>query len=114
MSGDEDRLHRALTNMLSNAARYCRYGDEVAVRVWADQSEVLLEVQDSGPGLPASDQSRAFDRLWRGTADSDGQGLGIGLEVVKSIAQAHGGTVAVSSEPGAGARFQLRFPLLLP
>jgi two-component system sensor histidine kinase BaeS len=114
VTGDEDRLHQALTNMLSNAARYCRYGDEVAVRVWADQSEVVLEVQDSGPGIPASDQIRVFDRLWRGTADSDGQGLGIGLAVVKSIAEAHGGTVAVSSEPGAGARFRLRFPLLVP
>lgn len=112
IAGDADRLHQALTNMLSNAARYCRPGDEVKVAVSAADSEVVLTVADTGPGIPSADLDRVFERLWRGTADSGNHGLGIGLAVVKSIVVAHGGTVAVVSEAGAGAQFQLRFPRL--
>ncbi len=112
VNGDADRLHQALANMLSNAARYCRPHDHVSISVMRDSDDVVLTVGDSGPGIAAGDLDSVFDRLWRGTADSDSEGLGIGLAVVKSIVAAHGGTVGVESTSGEGARFTVRLPSL--
>ncbi|MCB0914320.1 MAG: HAMP domain-containing histidine kinase [Actinobacteria bacterium] len=112
VSGDEGRLHQALSNLLSNAARYCRQGDRVTVSVTCRGADALLSVADTGPGIAPADLDLVFDRLWRGTADSDADGLGIGLAVVKSLVTAHGGEVSVTSQEGHGARFEVRLPRL--
>jgi two-component system sensor histidine kinase BaeS len=109
--GDADRLHQALGNLLANAARYCRPGDAVTVRVGASGDRAVLEVADTGPGIAAEDLAHVFDRLWRGRASGATSGSGIGLAVVRELVSAHGGTVTAASPPGGGATFTIRLPL---
>ncbi|MEV0743280.1 HAMP domain-containing sensor histidine kinase [Streptomyces sp. NPDC050549] len=108
---DADRIHQALGNLLSNAARYCRPGDTVTVTASAEGNAVLVEVTDDGPGIPAGELPHVFDRLWRGSAARNRSGgSGIGLAVVKELITAHGGTVTALSKPAAGTRIVIRLP----
>ncbi|MEU6538490.1 HAMP domain-containing sensor histidine kinase [Streptomyces sp. NPDC047000] len=107
---DADRLHQALGNLLSNAARHCRPGDTVTVTVSATDTEALVEVADTGPGIPADELPHVFERLWRGGRARTTGGSGIGLAVVKELVTAHGGTVGAASGPDGGTRMTLRLP----
>ncbi|MCC9710950.1 HAMP domain-containing histidine kinase [Streptomyces sp. MNU76] len=107
---DADRLHQALGNLLSNTARHCRPGDTVTVTTSATPAEALVEVADTGPGIPADELPHVFDRLWRGALARAGGGSGIGLAVVKELVTAHGGTVTAVCGPGGGTRMTLRLP----
>jgi signal transduction histidine kinase len=69
-----------------------------------------LTVQDSGPGIPADELPRIWDRLFRGDASRSERGLGLGLSLVKAITEAHGGTVSARSVPGQGSAFTVSFP----
>lgn len=111
---DADRLHQALGNLLSNAARHCRPGDTVTVTTSATPFEALVEVADTGPGIPADELAHVFDRLWRGARARSAGGSGIGLAVVKELVTAHGGTVTADSGPGGGTRMTLRLPRSAP
>jgi two-component system sensor histidine kinase BaeS len=108
---DADRIHQAVVNLLANAARYCRPGDRVSVCVSAVDDAGVVEVADTGPGIAPEDLPHVFQRLWRGSGSGAVTGSGIGLAVVRELVGAHGGTVAVDSAPGAGARFTIRLPL---
>lgn len=109
---DADRLHQALGNLLSNAARHCRPGDTVTVTTSTTAAaEALVEVADTGPGIPADELPHVFDRLWRGARARSTGGSGIGLAVVKELVTAHGGTVTADSAPGGGALMALRLPM---
>lgn len=109
---DADRLHQALGNLLGNTARHCRPGDTVTVTTSATPAEALVQVADTGPGIPADELPHVFDRLWRGARTRAEGGSGIGLAVVKELVTAHGGTVAAASGPGGGTRMTLRLPRL--
>lgn len=109
---DPDRLHQAVGNLLVNATRYCRAGDEVAVTVDRDGSWAVVVIADTGPGIDPVDLPRVFDRLWRGSADTEVAGSGIGLAVVRELVTAHGGTVAASSNGQSGTAFTLRLPAM--
>ncbi|MEP7036028.1 MAG: HAMP domain-containing sensor histidine kinase [Dermatophilaceae bacterium] len=110
VSADSGRLHQALGNLLANAARYCRPGDEVAVGVRTQDGLAVVEVVDSGPGIPSDELPHVFDRLWRGRAANAVAGSGIGLAVAREIVVAHGGTIeAVSPETG-GTTIAIRIP----
>ncbi|MCX4853515.1 sensor histidine kinase [Streptomyces canus] len=111
---DADRLHQALGNLLSNAARHCRPGDTVTVTTSDTPAEALVEVADTGPGIPSDELPYVFDRLWRGTRARSTGGSGIGLAVVKELITAHGGTVCADSGPGGGTRMTLRLPRAAP
>jgi len=69
-------------------------------------------VRDTGPGIPADELPRIFDRLFRGDTSRTERGLGLGLSLVKAIVEAHGGSVEVSSEPGRGSTFTVTLPIL--
>jgi len=109
--GDSDRLHQAVGNLLANAARYCRAGDEVTVQVRSEADQAVLDVVDSGPGIPADELPHVFDRLWRGRAAKQVAGSGIGLAVAREIVVAHGGTIQAVSPEGAGTTVTIRLPL---
>ncbi|WP_327727488.1 HAMP domain-containing histidine kinase [Streptomyces sp. NBC_00487] len=111
---DADRLHQTLGNLLSNAARHCRPGDTVTVTTSAMPFEALVEVADTGPGIPAEELPHVFDRPWRGARARSAGGNGIGLAVVKELVTAHGGTVTADSGPGGGTRLTLRLPRSRP
>ena len=108
---DSDRLHQAVGNLLANAARYCRPGDEVTVVVRSEAGQAVLEVVDSGPGIPADELPHVFDRLWRGRAAKEIAGSGIGLAVAREIVVAHGGTIEAVSTEGTGTTVTIRLPV---
>jgi two-component system, OmpR family, sensor kinase len=116
MHGNHDELHRAILNLLDNAIRYSPEDARIRVRTTvSEQSDaVLLEVADSGPGIPAGMRERVFERFVRGAGGSDTDptgGTGLGLAMVQAIVASHGGTVtAGTSEELGGARFLLSFP----
>lgn len=103
-------LRRALANLLDNALRYTPRGGHVAVGVTAGRTHVRLWVADDGPGVPPELRPRLFDRFVRGDASRTGPGFGLGLALVRAIAQALGGQVAYRSPGGKGSLFVLRFP----
>ena len=108
--GDADRLHQAVGNLLDNAERYLRAGDSVTVRLFTTGGEAVVQVADSGPGIPDDEFPHVFDRLWRGRGRQGAAGSGIGLAVVRELVTAHGGTVEATSGPAAGATFTIRLP----
>ncbi len=120
VSGDKRRLERVLANLVQNAVRYG--GGVTGVRVTTvpgDRGDgplrqVRLVVDDSGPGVPAEDRDRVFERFSRGSGgDRDGtRGVGLGLALVRDLVAAHGGEVWVEERPGGGARFVVALPCL--
>lgn len=111
--GDADRLTQAVGNLLSNAARYTPEGGHVRVRLLRDGADAVIEVADSGPGVPDADRERVFTRFWRGdpARTRTSGGVGIGLAVVREIAERHAGTVGVHASDLGGAAFVIRIPL---
>ena len=111
--GDEERLGQALDNLIGNALKFTPAGGRVRVELAAVGDAARVEVADTGGGVPAGEQTRLFERFYR--ADSSRRpavhGLGIGLSVVRAVAEAHGGTATVRSTEGAGAEFTLEVPL---
>ncbi len=110
---DPDRLHQVLGNLLANAARYCRAGDRVDVHVRTDAGRAVLEVVDTGPGIPPDELPHVFERLWRGRGAAHVAGSGIGLAVAREIVTAHGGTIEVASA-GRGTRVTVHLPAAPP
>jgi signal transduction histidine kinase len=111
---DPDRIHQAVANLLANAVRYCRPGDRVTVCAYAENGSAVLEVADTGPGIPAEELPHVFDRLWRGQHAHSVTGSGIGLAVVRELVTAHGGTVTAASPPDGGTTVTIRLPLAAP
>jgi signal transduction histidine kinase len=110
IAGDRNRMAQAIANLLDNAVKYTPAGGQVSVSLAADPEGAVLTVEDSGIGISAEDLPRIWERLYRGDRSRSERGLGLGLSLVKAIVEAHGGTVAVVSSPGTGARFTLRLP----
>lgn len=108
-SVDPTRMHQVLANLLSNALKFTPSGGVVTVRLRAQPEEVILQVTDTGPGIPADELPRIFDRFFRGR-DAKARGSGIGLTVVRELVAAHGGEIAAWSEPGTGTTFTARLP----
>ena len=114
---DAQRLAQAVVQLAANAVRYSDEGSRIRFgvdRVTGEQGpEIHLWVQDEGVGIEAEDQQRIFERFTR-VDGSRGAGSGLGLPIVASIAEGHGGTVRVESAPGRGSTFTIAFPQFLP
>ena len=113
--GDADRLRQVLANLLSNVRAHTPPGTRATIRACREDGEVVLEVSDEGPGLTERQQQLVFERFYRadssrGREDGAG-GSGLGLSIVASVAEAHGGTASVRSQPAEGAVFTVRLPL---
>lgn len=108
---DPDRLHQAVTNLLANTARYCRPGDRVTISGHRTGDLAVLEVADTGLGIPADELAHVFQRLWRGAQARSVAGSGIGLAVVRELVTAHGGTVSATSPTGGGTIITIQLPL---
>jgi PAS domain S-box-containing protein len=106
--GDRARLDQVISNLLANALKYAP-GSPVRISVRRRRDLVELVVEDGGPGIPPEHQKRIFDQYERAVS-SNVPGLGLGLWIVRRIVAAHGGTITVSSSPGAGARFTVVLP----
>ncbi len=110
---DRLRLEQILTNLVSNAVKFGE-GRPVTVAVRREGVEATLSVTDRGIGIPAEDRERVFDRFERAVSARHHGGLGLGLYIVRQLAEALGGTVEVTSEPGRGSTFTVRLPVVGP
>ena len=110
LEGARDELHRLTLNLLENALRHTDPGTAVEATVERLNGEVILSVEDDGPGIPPELRDKVFERFFRGAGDRSGSS-GLGLSIVQAVAHSHEGTVSLE-EPldGRGARFVVRFP----
>ena len=114
MTGDPIRIRQALSALIDNVKRYAAEGGYIKIATYADASFAYLSVSDQGPGIAPVDQERVFERWWRGEQSRNRAegGTGLGLSVVKSIFEAHGGRISVSNNrETAGATFTAQMPL---
>ena len=119
LQADPHKLNQILSNLVDNAVKYTPENGEIWVRCHLDsrggfqtRPYICLEVEDTGPGIPASDRERIFERFYRvdKARSRDTGGAGLGLAIVKHLVELHGGRVQVESRPGGGSRFQVSLP----
>lgn len=112
VSVDRRRFERVVTNLIVNAHQYA--GDAVAVRVAVRDADLVLDVDDAGPGIPEEEREQVFQRFFRGRAAHDrsaSRGSGLGLALVRDHVTSFSGTIAASESPEGGARFEVVLPL---
>ncbi len=112
VQADPERLAVALDALLENAVKYSAPGDSITLSARTEGRNVVIGVRDSGVGIPPEDLERVFNRFARaGNGRSRGTGgFGLGLSIVKAVAEAHGGSVRVQSQPGVGSQFEIVLP----
>ena len=108
---DEQRITQAVLQLADNAVKHTEPGDEIAIGSAVGGGRARIWVRDTGPGVPAEDQERIFDRFARSQVAEDDEGFGLGLSIVNAIAEAHAGTVSVEDAVPAGACFVISLPL---
>lgn len=115
VEGDRARLKQVVVNLLDNAIKYTPSGGRVALSVRSEGGWAVLDITDTGIGIPAEALPHVFKRFYRvdGSRSRDQGGAGLGLSIVKSICAAHGALIEVTSTPGSGSTFRIRQPLAL-
>jgi signal transduction histidine kinase len=115
---DRRRIRELLLNLVTNAIKYTPAGGRVELQLDERADQILLIVRDSGIGIAAGDLPHVFERFWRAdlarSRTGERPGTGLGLAITKWIAEAHGGSIAVSSRPGRGSVFTVTLPGLIP
>ncbi|WP_373071117.1 ATP-binding protein [Gemmatimonas sp.] len=110
LHADSQRVQQVLSNLLGNAVRFTPHGGEIVLTAKRRGDHVRISVRDSGPGVPAADVPRLFERHWQAPRLLRA-GSGLGLFIAKGIVEAHGGEIGVDSEPGNGSEFWFTLPL---
>jgi len=108
------RLRQVLDNVVGNAIKYSNNEGEVKILLHSAGEQIILQVTDNGPGIPVQDQSRIFDKFYRGHNKDKQEGSGLGLAIVKSIVDAHQGRIWVESTVGQGSTFFIVLPINKP
>ncbi len=101
-----------LNNLLENAAKYTPPGTTITIGAAVRDDTILLSFTDNGPGLPAGDPERLFEKFQRGRSESNVVGVGLGLAICRAAAGLHGGTIRALNNPGGGARFEISLPVI--
>ncbi len=109
VAGNEMLFAEMIGNLVDNALRYGRDGGRVTIETRRDGNDALVSVIDDGPGIAVADQEQAFARFYRSDSSARG-GAGLGLAIVREIAERYHGRMSLHSKPGEGCRFDLRFP----
>jgi signal transduction histidine kinase len=109
---DEDRLRQVLYNILANAVGFSKPDGLVKLSCWLDGGDVVFTIEDNGVGIPPEQLERIFDRFESHSRGSKHRGAGLGLSIVKSLVELHGGSLAISSEPDEGTTVTVRLPQL--
>ena len=110
INGDRDLLILAIHNLLDNAIKIHSSGDTIEMRASEDGAGVVIEVADTGPGIPNEDQAHVWEELYRGESARGIPGSGLGLALVRAIVARHEGTITLRSRPGKGTVFTIRLP----
>jgi two-component system, OmpR family, sensor histidine kinase BaeS len=103
-------LHQVITNLLTNALKFTPAGGRVRIETETAGPGAVLRVTDTGAGIPADELPHIFERFWRGRQAAQTSGSGIGLAMAAELAQAHGGQLTASSQPGQGTEMTLSLP----
>ncbi|MFH5824824.1 sensor histidine kinase [Georgenia sp. AZ-5] len=111
--GDRSRLGQVIDNLLSNAIKYSRQGGQIDIELRPEPGAARLRVRDTGIGIAPADQEQLFSRFYRAPAVRHGsvQGTGLGLHLSRQIVEAHGGTIELTSELGAGTQVEITLPM---
>jgi two-component system sensor histidine kinase KdpD len=104
-------IEQALVNLLENAVKYTPPGSPIEISAWREASTVVVEIADRGPGLPAGEEQRIFDKFYRVPASKSTSGVGLGLTICRAIVEAHGGRIWAENRPGGGAVFRFTLPV---
>jgi heavy metal sensor kinase len=114
--GDRIFLRQALVNILHNAIKYSPVGETIVVEIETAANQVVVMIQDHGPGIPAKDQARVFDRFYRVDKARwrESGGAGLGLAIAKWAVEAHGGHITLASAAGEGCTFRVSLPAANP
>ncbi len=107
---DDTRVRQVLYNLLSNAIGFSKAGDSIRIAGWRERGMIAFAVEDRGPGIPADQLGKVFERFESRSHGSRHRGVGLGLSIVKSLVELHGGNVSAFSELGQGTRVTVRFP----
>ncbi len=112
VSGDEQRLQQVIINLLENAKKYTPTGGIIHVSTYQDEGHCVIEVADTGSGIPKMDLPHIWERLYRveKSRSRDTGGSGLGLTICQKIVALHHGEITVTSEEGVGTTFQVRLP----
>jgi signal transduction histidine kinase len=108
---DPNRIQQALANLLDNAVKYTPEHGHISIECSSSGETVHVRIKDDGVGIPVAEQSRIWDRLYRGDKSRGERGLGLGLSLVKAVVEAHGGRVVVQSVEGSGSEFSVWLPV---
>jgi signal transduction histidine kinase len=110
---DRERISQLVGNLISNGLKFTPAGGAVTARVFAENGHAVLEIEDTGIGIPYAEQERLFQRFFRSSNATEQAipGTGLGLAITKAIAEAHDGSMSVRSTPGEGTCFRLELPL---
>jgi len=112
ITADDDRLRQVVQNLLGNALKFTPQGGTILLRAREKDSSLVVEVEDTGPGISPEDQERVFELYYRGRGTRDQPiGLGIGLALCKTLVEHHGGKIWLQSEKGKGSTFGFSIPL---
>lgn len=110
---DRGKVRLILDNLLSNAIKFTPRGGTISIHARAEREQLVLDVMDSGPGIPAEERNRIFEAFYQGKTPQGGhvKGTGIGLSVVTEFVNAHGGSIEILEAKAGGAHFRVRLPL---
>lgn len=113
VTGDAERLMQLVANLISNALKFTPQSGTVTVRTFTEERWAVIEVEDTGIGIPSGEQSRLFQRFFRSSTATEQAipGTGLGLVISHAIVEAHGGRISVDSKAGVGTRFRVELPL---
>jgi len=110
LEADERRLKQALFNLVSNAIKFTPAGGSIRLDAEREGEDLVLSVADTGVGIPLADQARVFDKFERGDPQVYQTGAGLGLSLVKSLIELHGGRVTIESSPDRGTTVRCHLP----
>jgi signal transduction histidine kinase len=111
VSGDPDLLFLAIHNLMDNALKFTQPGSTIELRAFEDGANVVIEIADTGPGIPPEDLEHVWEELYRGKGARSIQGSGLGLALVRAIVERHAGMATVRSRVGQGSVFTVRLPV---
>ncbi|MBQ4145523.1 MAG: GHKL domain-containing protein, partial [Clostridia bacterium] len=110
---DQDKIERAVKNIISNSIKYCSKGDKIQIFAGQLYNNIYIKVEDSGKGIPKSDLEHVFERFYRVDKDRSRErgGTGLGLAITKEIIEGHNGTIQIESEFGRFTRVTINLPV---
>ena len=112
ITGDAQRLHQVILNLLGNAVKYCQQGDKVTISATSGEDSLTVKIADTGPGIPEEAVDHIFERFYRVPDTKElATGAGLGLTITQQIVKAHGGEISVSSKEGEGTIFMFTLPV---